>query len=60
MSKGSKRRPTNYNKFSESYDKIFGVSKMVQAEEVEDAATSSTKQGTVLPMPASQRREGKG
>jgi hypothetical protein len=40
MSKGSKRRPTNYDKFSESYDKIFGVSKMVQAEEVEDTARS--------------------
>ena len=60
MSKGSKRRPTDYEKFSSNYDKIFGVSKMVQTEEVEDTKTSSTSKASVLSVSAPQRAEGKG
>jgi len=62
MSKGSSRRPAQVDndKFNSNYDKIFGVSKVVQAEEVEDTKAVSIKQGTVLPVSASRRTEGKG
>lgn len=60
MSKGSNRRPTDYDKFSNSYDKIFGVSKMVQTKAMEGSKAVSTKQGTVVSVSASRRAEGKG
>ena len=62
MSKGSSRRPAQVDndKFNSNYDKIFGVSKVVQAEEVEDTKAGPTKQGTVVSVSASRRTEGKG
>lgn len=62
MSKGSNRRPAQVDndKFNSNYDKIFGVSKVVQAEEVEDTKAGPTKQGTVVSVSASRRTEGKG
>ena len=62
MSKGSSRRPAQVDndKFNSNYDKIFGVSKVVQAEEVENTKAVSTKQGTVVSVSASRRTEGKG
>ena len=62
MSKGSSRRPAQVDndKFNSNYDKIFGVSKVVQAEEVEDTKAAPTKQGTVVSVSASRRTEGKG
>ena len=62
MSKGSSRRPAQVDndKFNSNYDKIFGVSKVVQAEEVEDTKAGPTKQGTVVSVSASRRTKGKG
>lgn len=62
MSKGSNRRPLQVDneKFNSEWDRLFRVSKMVQAETLEDNALGTTSQGTILPMPASQRAKRKG
>lgn len=50
MSKGSKRRPTDYDKFSSNYDKIFkkSVGQTVQDGEMEEAKTGPPREESLV------------
>ena len=60
MSKGSGRRQLKVSRefFDKEYDRIFGVSEVVQTEEVEDTKAQPASQAAILPVFAPSKSEG--